>query len=129
MRVLAAAVVYFVVLMQQAEAAEGLDLDLTLPRELKAGETVFVELQLGLLSRGHELEVTTVAGRQLGVISPFGVRTGQQAGTFTLPVPPDVFVNGHVRLRLLLNQHLEKHRTPSAAQVKSVRVKIAPAAR
>lgn len=104
-------------------------MDVKLPRALQAGEMAFVEVQLGLLGRGKEIEVTTASGRELGVISPFGVPTGQEAGTYTLPVPSDAFVNGHVTIRLSLNQVGHTQRAPTTNEVKSVRAKIAPAAR
>jgi hypothetical protein len=124
-----AAFVCFALFMQYADATEGRDVDLILPRALKIDEIVLVEVQLGLLPSGREIEVTTASGRQLGVISPYGVRAGQEAGTFTLPIPSDAFVNRHVVVRLLLKQNGNRQRAPTADEVKSVRVKIAPAVR
>ena len=128
MRTLSAAFVCLALLARQADAAEGRDVTLTLPRALHPGETAFAEVQLGLLARGLEIEVTTAAGRELGVISPHGMRAGQGAGTYTLPIPPDAIVEGRIALRLSLNQ-FGHARAPTAQEVKSVRVKITPAAR
>ena len=86
---------------------------------------MLVEVQLGMLPRGREIEVATASGRELGVISPHGIRTGHEAGTYTLPIPPDVFSNGHAAIRLSINQPDRTRRAPTADEVKSVRVKIA----
>ena len=128
MRTISAALVCLALLAQQVDAADGRDVTLKLPRTLQPGETVFAEVQLGLLARGLEIEVTTAAGRELGVISPHGTRAGQAAGTYTLPIPSDAIVKGQVALRLSLNQ-FGRTRAPAAQEVKSVRLKITAAAR
>jgi hypothetical protein len=128
MRTLSAAFVCVALLAQQVGAAEGRDVTVTLSRALQPGETAFAEVQLGLLARGLEIEITTAAGRKLGVISPHGIRAGQEAGTYTLPIPSDAIVKGQVALRLSLNQ-FGRTRAPTAQEVKSVRLKITPAAR
>jgi hypothetical protein len=122
------ATVVYLIFLVQAGAAEGRDVDLKLPRALQAGETAFIEVQLGLLPRGKEIEVTTPSGRMLGVISPFGLRAGQEAGTYNLPLPADTIIDGHVIIRLYVTQNGTR-RTPSVDEVRNVRVKIAPAAR
>jgi hypothetical protein len=129
MHSLAAALVFLALLGHQADAAEGRDVSLTLPRALRPGDMAFAEIQLGLLPRGQEIEVTTVAGRALGVISPYGMRAGQEAGTYTLPIPADAFVDGKVTLRLFVNYFGHTQRAPTTKQVKSVRVKISPKVR
>lgn len=128
MRTLSAAFVCLALLARQADAAEARHLTLTLPRALGPGETAFANVELGLLARGLEIEVTTAAGQELGVISPHGVRAGQEAGTYALPIPPDAIVKGRVALRLSVNQ-FGHTRAPTAKEVKSVRVKITPAVR
>lgn len=128
MRTLSAAFLCLALLARPADAAEGRDMTLTLRRALHPGEAAFAEVQLGLLARGHEIEITTAAGRQLGVISPHGVRAGQELGIYTLPIPVDAIVNGTVTLRLSLHFG-DTRRAPTAKEVKSVRVKITPAAR
>jgi hypothetical protein len=125
MRRLAAAFVCFWLLVQHASGAEWREVELILPRTLATGETVLVEVQLGVLPRGREIEVSTASGRELGAISPHGIRTGHEAGTYTLPIPPDVFSKGHAAIRLSINQPDRTRRAPTADEVKSVRVKIA----
>jgi len=125
MRRLAAAFVCLSFLAQQAYGAEWREVELILPRALETGETVLVEVQLGTLPRGMEIEVSTASGRELGMISPYGIRTGNAAGTYTLPIPPDVFTKGRATIRLSINQPDRTRRAPTEDEVKSVRVKIA----
>jgi|ERR1700730_17788777 hypothetical protein len=126
MRTLLAAFACFALLAQVAHAAEGQTVTLVLPHTLRAGESAWLELTVGAIERGAEIVVSTAAGRLLGVISPFGIRLGQQAGTYTVPLPADVFANGRVSVRLSIDQG--GHARPaSATEVKSARVKIGPA--
>jgi hypothetical protein len=125
MRGLAAAFVCFSFLAQQAYGVEWREVELILPRALERGETVLVEVQLGTLPRGMEIEISTASGRELGAISPHGIRTGNEAGTYSLPIPADVFRNRHASIRLSINQPDRTRRAPTADEVKRVRVKIA----
>ena len=95
---------------------------LNLPRPIGAGETAFIEVAIGALGRGQSFEITA-AGRSLGVISPFGVRAGQDTGTYTVPVPPDAIRDGRVALRLTVRQG-DTARAPTAQEVRGVKLSI-----
>jgi hypothetical protein len=58
---------------------------LVLPRALAADEIAWIEIQVGPIGGGQEISVTTASGEPLGVVSPFGIRAGQDAGTYSLP--------------------------------------------
>jgi len=105
------------------QAAAGRVETLALPHSLRAGESAWIEVQLGAVPHGTEIELETASGRLLGVISPFGVRSGNQAGTYTVPLPSDAISNGRVSIRLLL-KHYQSQRAPTLQEVKSVRVRI-----
>ncbi|HKP05423.1 MAG TPA: hypothetical protein VJU77_18890 [Chthoniobacterales bacterium] len=115
---------FVALLVRFAGAADWREVDSILPRALEAGETAFIQVQVGTLARGKEIEVTTTSEHELGVISPHGIRTGQEAGIYTLPVPSEFIVNGHIIVRLSLS-YRGAHRAPTNEEVKSVRVKIA----
>jgi hypothetical protein len=102
------------------------DMTLELPRPLAADETAFVIVQVGAIGRGQEVEVTTAAGRPLGVVSPFSVRAGQDAGTYPLPVPRDAIRDGHLSLRLTISQFGAPSRAPTAEEVRSVKLSVGP---
>ena len=127
MRPAAAALALLGLLAQHAAAAD--DVILALPRPLRAGDTAWIEVQVGAVGRGQEIEVTTASGRQLGVISPFGVRLGQEAGTYTLPVPEDAIRDGRVAVRLTISQSGGPPRAPTAQEVRSVKLTVAGAPR
>jgi hypothetical protein len=134
MRPAAAALALLVLLAQDGSAQDGnvaaaRDITLALPHPLRAGETASIEVQLGPVSRGRVINVTTAAGRPLGTISPFGVRRGQDAGTYTLPVPPDAISDGRVSARLTISQPGAPPRAPTAQEVRDVKLTVGGAAR
>jgi hypothetical protein len=125
MRRLTSTFVCFWFLVQQSYGTEWREVELILPRALETGETVLVEVQLGTVPRGKEIEITTASGRELGVISPHGIRPGNAAGTYTLPIPADAFTKGRAVIRVSISQPDRVRRAPTDEEVKSVRVKIA----
>lgn len=126
MRPIAAALA-LVALLAQSAIASADDTTLALPHPLAAGEIAWLEVQVGPIGRGQEIHVTTAAGQELGTISPFGVRSGQDAGTYTLPVPGDAIRNSRLSVRLTISQSGAPPREPTAQEVRSVKL-IAPGA-
>jgi hypothetical protein len=116
-------------LLVQTAGAPGRVVDLVLPRSLNEDEAVAVELTLGVLERGNEIRVETASGKLLGVISPYGIRSGQEAGTYTVPVPADAISDNRVSLRIILDRHRRGKRAPTAQEVRSVKLKIIPTTR
>jgi hypothetical protein len=104
------------------DAARSMTLEL--PRPLAAGETAFVEVQVGPIGRGRTIEVTTASGQPLGTVSPFGVRTGQDAGTYPLPVPQDAIRDGRLSIRLTISQPGGAPRAPTTDEVRSVKLGV-----
>jgi hypothetical protein len=123
MRVLSIVLTVIVVLAQTAGANSGREVVLTLPHALGEDETAWVELELGALTHGEELSISTTFGRLLGTISPYGVRSAQDGGTYSVPLPRDVITGSSVSLRLTLGDG----RAPTSNEVKSLRVKIVSA--
>jgi hypothetical protein len=111
-------------LMMLAAAAVAQELTLALPHPLGAGETAFIAVELGTISKGQTIDVTTAAGQPLGTISPFGARPGQHAGTYTLPVPADAIHDGRLAIRLTITQPGGPPRAPTAQEVRGVKVGI-----
>jgi hypothetical protein len=112
-----------------ALGADWREVDLRLPRELQAGDTAFLEVELGALPHGREVHLTTASGRELGVVSPYAVRAGVDAGIYNLPVPSDVFVQRRLVVRLSVNSSNHRERAPTADELKAVRAKIVHVAR
>ena len=99
---------------------------LSLPRPLAAGETAFIAVEVGPISRGREITIATAAGRALGTVSPFGARAGQDAGTFTVPVPAAALENSRLALRLTISRLDGSKHAPTADEVRSVKLSINP---
>lgn len=113
----------FALLMLMApcgRAAACRDIALTLPHPLRNGESAFVEVRLGVLGPGQEVDVTTSAGRALGTISPFAIRLGHPAGTYTLPLPVDAIDGDHVCVRLTVTRAGATSRPPTPREVLGV---------
>jgi hypothetical protein len=102
---------------------------LALPRPLAPDETAFIEVQVGPIGRGRTIEVTTASGQPLGVVSPFGVRTGQDAGTYPLRVPQDAIRDGRLSIRLTISQPGGAPRAPTADEVRGVKLGVGPPSR
>jgi hypothetical protein len=104
------------------DAAQSMTLELSRP--LAAGETAFIEVQVGPIGRGRTIEVTTASGQPLGVVSPFGVRTGQDAGTYPLPVPQEAIRDVRLSIRLTISQPGGPPRAPTADEVRGVKLGV-----
>jgi hypothetical protein len=123
MRTLGALLAFFALL---AQPSAGRVETLVLPHALRSGETAWLEVTVGVIPRGAEIEVATTSGRLLGVISPFAIRSGNPAGTYTLPLPAEVISDSRVSVRVSLNYY-HSQRAPTQEEVKEIRVKIADA--
>jgi hypothetical protein len=111
-------------LVLDANAGAWREVTLVLSHALSADETAWLEVQVGAIERGEEIRIVTTSGRPLGVISPFGIRQGHQAGTYAVPLPTDAIEGGRVSLRLSLDEYGHAQRAPSVEEVESVRLKI-----
>jgi len=107
---------------QGGAAGTAHELTLALPHPLGAGETAGIEVHLGPIARGRVVTVTTASDQPLGTISPFGTRVGEDAGTYTLPVPADAIRDGRVAIRITITQAGGPPRPPTAQEVPSVRL-------
>src|SRR5689334_5080082 len=113
-------------LLAQTGSAPGRVVNLVLPRSLTAEEGVSVELTLGVLERGAAIKLETTSGRKLGTITTYGIRSGEEAGTYTVPVPPELISNKRLSLRIILDQHSRGKRTPTDQELRAVRLQITP---
>ena len=123
------ATLFSLALVVQAANAPGRVVNLVLPRSLNEGEGIAVELKLGVLERGDEIQVETTSDKLLGVISPYGIRSGNEAGTYTVPVPVKEISNKRVSLRLTLNKHSRGKRAPTTQELRSLKLTITSPAR
>jgi len=101
-------------------------LSLALPHPLGAGETAWIEVELGAISKGRVVTVTTATGQPLGTVAPFGAHPAQSGGsyTYTLPVPAAAIRDGRVDVRLTISQPGGPPRAPTAQEVRGVKVGV-----
>jgi hypothetical protein len=124
MRGFAATCALLLLITAHGHAAATEERALILPHPLRAGEMAWLEVQVGPIGRGQEIEVTTAGGQELGTISPYGGRYGQPAGTFTLPVPADALRDGRVSVRLTVSGGGGPPHAATAQEVPGVRLMV-----
>lgn len=119
-----AAVIALAMLFAQCGGAAAQDMTLTLPQPFDAGDSAYIEVQVGVIGPGHEIEVKAADGRVLGVISPHGIRAGRAAGVYTLPLPADAICNDRVGITLMITRSDAAARVPDVDEVRGVRVVV-----
>jgi hypothetical protein len=95
---------------------------LALPHPLGAGDSAWIEVELGPIGR-REISVTTTSGDPVGTISPYGIGAGQDAGTYSLPVPADAIKDDRLSIQLIISQP-GGSRAPTAQEVPGVTLRI-----
>ena len=103
----------------------GMERTLTLPHSLAPGAIAWLEVQVGPLAPGQRVRVTTRAGESLGAISPFGRAERQQAGTYSLPVPPDAIHDDTLSVVVTITEANKPPRAPTPTEVQSLKL-LAP---
>jgi hypothetical protein len=122
MRRLAAALLALLALSSLgAWAAAAGQYTLVVPRAPHANETLGVQVRVGVLQHGSEIDVTS-GGVLLGTVSPFAIRGGHEAGTYTVPLTGVDGRGARVAIRLTLTHFGNRPRAPTAQEVRSVRI-------
>jgi hypothetical protein len=96
---------------------------LILPHALQKGETAWLLVRVGVIGH-HQIQLATKDGRPMGTISPFDVRSGRGAGTYTIPVPPEALDKQWLAFRLSVVESDGTERVPKAGEIKSIRLVI-----
>jgi hypothetical protein len=96
---------------------------LTLPHALRKGETAWLLVEVGSID-ANQIQLMTRDGHPLGTISPYGVRSGQATGTYTVPLPADDLVDGKIALRVSVIESGQTQRAPTTTEVKSLHLLI-----
>ncbi len=102
-------------------------LTLTLSRRPAANEMLVVQLKVGVLKRGTKLVVRAIDHEIAGTIAPFGIRPGQKAGLFTVPVPSKAIVDKKVSLRLeVLEKDAKAARAATKGEIEDAKLAFIP---
>lgn len=101
-----------------------------LPRPLKTGETLILEVELGPTGSGMQIVLRTLDGRLIGTVSPHGMRHGRAGGTYAVPVPEHALQDLAGRVRWPLLVRVESSAAPpqpaDTQTVRAIRAVIAP---
>ena len=108
-------------------AAQRIVLDL--PRAPVAEEAVWLNVRVGALARGARILVLSDDGTLLGAISPFAVVPGQEAGSYTIPLPESAVREGRVTVRLVVEGPRKATRPPMEGEVENVGLVYVPVKR
>jgi hypothetical protein len=108
---------------QPRQSGGAREMTLALPHALHKGETAWLLVRVGVLD-DDQVQLMTKDGRPLGTISPHSERSGQPAGTYTVPVPAEDLGDGHLALRLSVIQPGQAPRAPTTEEVQNLRLLI-----
>jgi hypothetical protein len=104
-------------------------IELTLPRDAAADEAVWLQVHAGVLPHGADILISTDDGTLVGTVSPLTVPFGQDAGTYTVPLPDTAIANGRVLLHLAVEVPGASARAPRSGEVQSVELMYVPITR
>ena len=94
------------------------EVTLTLPRTPAHDEAVRLIISAGVLPHGSSIIVRTMDGEIAGVVSPFGIRPGQPAGSYTIALPNTALKDGKVSVKLEVKQEgIEEVRPPNEQEL------------
>jgi hypothetical protein len=99
-------------------------MDIVVPRPAAGGEAMQLQIRTGQLPTRARLAVTTENGVILGTVSSFP--QGSRSASATIPVPPSALSDGHLRLRIQVQQPAEPPRAPRPGEVERVDLVIVP---
>jgi hypothetical protein len=108
---------------QPQQSGDAREMTLTLPHALRKGETAWLLVEVGSID-ANQIQLMTRDGHPLGTISPYGVRSGQATGTYTVPLPADDLVDGKIALRVSVIESGQTQRAPTTTEVKSLHLLI-----
>lgn len=100
---------------------------LTLPHAPARHEAVWLRVVAGKLPPGARLIVRTSDREIVGSVAPFGVRPGQEAGVYTIPLPESAVANGKLSLSIELEDRAARAvRAPTPQEVKELSLVLVP---
>jgi hypothetical protein len=98
--------------------------EIALPRALKSNERVMLQVELGRVTAGHEIVLRSLEGQLIGTVSPHGIGYGKPAGTYVVPVAPDILrvalKRGRLQLHILVERAGAAPRPASTNEVRNI---------
>jgi hypothetical protein len=99
-------------------------IELTVPRQPAAGEAASLRVAAGVLPQGSRVLVRLADGELLGTIAPFGIRPGEKAGAYTIPLPERAVRGGTVTLHLTLELPDGASRSPTEKEIEGAELRF-----
>ena len=96
--------------------------ELALPRPLATDEAVQLRVAVGAVPAAAKVVVRSTAGRIIGTVAPFGIRPGQKAGAYSIPVPSRLMAGEKVTLRFEVVEKGAAPRPPTRAELEDARL-------
>jgi hypothetical protein len=87
---------------------------------------LYLAEQVGIITRGTEIQITTPSGEWIGTVSPFAIRAGQPAGTYVFPLSPTMIEAGHLTVDLSVTHPGTTARPPTPDEVPKVSIVYMP---
>ena len=103
-----------------AEAAFGRPVSLDVPPGARSSVALVLEVTIGPMPRGTDVLLTTGPGRLIAAISPFGPGAG--AGSYSVPVPPDVLIDDRLLVFVAVEQSGRARRPATPEEVSRIRL-------
>jgi hypothetical protein len=101
---------------------------LLLPKDPNDERSVLLEVRVGKIGSGQEIVLRAADGMLVGTVSPHGIRPGNAAGTYVVPVPPETLAHGlrdgRLRLYILIERAGAAARPVRADEVLGVRAVV-----
>lgn len=106
--------------------AENGRVTLSVPHNVRAGESLSVRVTVGTLPKGARIVVRSGTGEVLGSIAPFGQAANHPGVFYTIPVPSELVAGRKISLSFTLEEpSSEKSRVPTEAEVREVKLQSA----
>ena len=98
--------------------------ELAIPRPASPQQSAYLSVEVGVIAKGTEIDITTPSGMLIGTVSPFAIRPGQPAGTYVFPLSPDTIQNGRIIVQLAVRRAGAPTHAPAADEVPKVTVEL-----
>lgn len=110
-------------------AEHGKRFELALPRATAQGEEAWLRIHAGSLPKGAALRISNAAGKELATFAPFGVKSAQAGGAYTVPLPREAVVEGRASVRIEVLDAKGAARAPTAKEIEGVELINVPVSR
>ena len=94
----------------------------TLSRPPAAPAGAFLEVEVGALPAGRQVDVTTPSGVPIGTIAPFGAAARGSGGVYALPVPAGAIQDRTLSVRVTIIGGGEPARAPTTTEVTNLKL-------